>query len=153
MGELSVRTATRADLDQVLALIRGAGLVVTGVAEHIDGFVVADDRGTIVGSAGLEVYDGVGLLRSVAVAPALRGQGLGARLVRAALGAARQRGIRSVTLLTETAGPFFSRLGFHESARERVVPRVLASSEFASPSCATAMVMSMTLRDTEEAEG
>ncbi len=127
MGDLVVRAATRNDLDQILALVGGAGLVTTGVAEHIDGFFVADDRGAIVGSAGLETHDGVALLRSVAVAPALRGQGVGARLVRAALGSARERGIR-----------------------EDVDPRLLSSGEFTSPSCATAVMMAIPLRDDEE---
>jgi amino-acid N-acetyltransferase len=132
-------------------LLDDGGLLTAGVAEQMGGFLVADDGASIVGVAGLEVYDGVGLLRSVAVAASLRGYGLGARLVRAALAAARQRGIRNVALLTETAGPFFSRLGFRESARERMDPRLLSSSEFTSPSCATALVMSMTLQDGEEA--
>lgn len=148
----TIRWAAPADLAPVLALLTESGLITSGVAEHIAGFLVAEDGGRVVGSAGVEIYGDAALLRSVAVAPSRRGQGLGARLVGDALAAARGNGARTIALLTEDAGPFFRRFGFSESARERLDPRLLASSQLTDPSCATALIMSMELRDAGRAE-
>lgn len=153
MSSPTIRQATAADLPPVLALLTEAELIISGVAEHIDGFLVAEDAGRIVGSAGLELYGEAALLRSVAVTSSRRGQGLGVRLVSEALAAARGNGARAVALLTEHAGPFFRRLGFTESARERLDARLLTSSEFTEPGCATALVMTLDLDNAAKEAG
>lgn len=122
------------------------------MAEHIDGFVVAWEGGRLVGTAGLEVYGAAALLRSVAVAPSFRGRGLGKRLVSETLAAARRRGVQEVGLLTEDAGPFFRRLGFRETTRERIDPRLLASREFSDPCCAGAVTMTLNLEEEDHHE-
>ncbi len=152
MTSPTIRQATPADLPPVLALLKESGLITSGVAGHINGFFLADDAGQIVGCAGLEIYGDAALLRSVAVSPSRRRQGLGAQLVGDALAAAGQRGARTVALLTENAGPFFRRLGFTESARERLDARLLASSEFTEPCCSTALIMTLDLDGAREAE-
>src|SRR6266498_2663696 len=96
------------DLPEVLALLERSGA-------------------RVVGSAALELYGEAALLRSVAVEPALRGQGLGRRLALAALDLAREHGAAEVYLLTETAAEFFSRLGFRPIARAEVAPEVQRS--------------------------
>jgi amino-acid N-acetyltransferase len=102
---------------------------------------VARDGDAVVGSAALEVYGGAALLRSVAVDPARRGQGLGQRLTRTALDVARQQGIATVYLLTETAGDFFPRFGFRPTERAAVEPAVQQSVEFTSACPAGAQVL------------
>ena len=52
------------------------------------------------------------MLRSVVVAPELRGSGEGDRLVRIALDYAREHGAKRVYLFTMHAAPFFARYGF-----------------------------------------
>ncbi len=141
MNETVLRPAAPADLPKILELLRQAGLVVAGVPEHLHAFVVAEDGGKIVGSAGLEAYGDTALLRSVAVAPEHRGRGVGRRLVESALTEARHRRLREVVLLTETAAPFFRRLGFQEVERAALDPRFAASAEFGEGSCATAVAM------------
>ncbi len=140
MNEM-LRPAAPADLPLILELLRQAGLVEAGVPEHLTTFTVAEDAGRVVGSAGLEVYGDVAVLRSVAVAPEHRGRGVGRRLVESALVEARHRGLREVALLTETAAPFFRRLGFQEVERAALDPRFAASAEFGEGSCATAVAM------------
>src|SRR5690349_17740468 len=78
---VTLASATAADLDDALALLTAVDLPHDGVAEHLDGFAVARDAaGRLVGVAGLERHGSVGLLRSVAVDPALHRSGLGSRL-------------------------------------------------------------------------
>ncbi|TLY54076.1 MAG: GNAT family N-acetyltransferase, partial [Gemmatimonadetes bacterium] len=81
------------------------------------------------------------LLRSVAVAAAVRGQGLGQRLTTAALELASRHGVRTVYLLTETAGEFFPKLGFTMIERSAVDPAVQVSQEFTTACPASALVM------------
>ena len=58
------------------------------------------------------MYGEAGFLRSVVVAPPLRGTGQSDRLVQAALGFAKQNGACRVYLFTMNAVNFFARHGF-----------------------------------------
>ena len=95
----------------------------------------------VVGCAAVERYGDNGLLRSVAVLPANRGQHLGHHLVAAAEAEAAEDGIASLYLLTETAEAFFSALGYENVDRADVPKEVLASDQFDKlcPSSAVAM--------------
>ena len=81
----------------------------------------------LVGCAAIEPYDGTALLRSVAVAPDLRGTGVGTGLVHAVEDLARDRGATSLILLTETAEPWFSRLGYATIDRDGIACRPTSS--------------------------
>ncbi len=103
--------------------------------------MIARDGDEVVGSAALEPYGAAALLRSVAVDARLRGEGLGQRLTRAALDLARDRGVATVYLLTETAADFFARFGFHAIDRSAVDAAVQQSVEFTSACPASAQVL------------
>ena len=139
--DLDIAPATPNDLTAVLELVDASGLPQAGLDAHIATTLVARDNSRIVGTAALELYGGSALLRSVAVAAPLRGQGLGQRLTTAALDLARQRGVRTVYLLTETAGDFFPKFGFKTIQRSEVDPAVQVSQEFTTACPASAMVM------------
>lgn len=130
----------------MLALLARSDLPGDGLAEHAATLLVARDGDRVVGSAALELYGHAALLRSVAVDAERRGTGLGQRLTDAALDLARQRGVRAVYLLTETAAEFFPRFGFRTLARDAVDPAVRESVEFTTlcPASATAMVLDLT---------
>jgi len=145
MKPWSIRGAETEDLPQVLALLESAGLMTAGVPGHLGGFLVAAQEGRIIGTAGLELYDEVALLRSVAVAQQFRRRGLGSRLVAEALRLAGRREVRDVTLLTTSAAPFFRRLGFRELDRAALDPRLAASEELGDECCATAVAMTLRL--------
>jgi len=144
-----VRTAVAVDLGAVQALLAGAKLPSEGVPDQFeDGFVVVERDGAVVGVAGLEVYGGYGLLRSVAVAEELRGTGVGEALVQDRIEWARARGLRAIYLLTTTAAQYFEKLGFKAVERDAVPPSVRRSVEFAEacPASATAMELRVTPR-------
>ena len=87
---------------------------------------VAKRQGEIVGMINLlftistALGAPVALLEDVVVAPAHRNTGIGSRLVRTAIEAARQRGCRRITLLTDAnntgAQRLYARHGFERSA-------------------------------------
>lgn len=142
-----IELARRDDLSAVLGLLARNDLPPDGLAERFDHALVARRDGDIVGSAVLEVYGDAALLRSVAVDPTLRSQGLGRRLTEAALERARREGVQTVYLLTTTAGDYFPRFGFRPVAREAVAPGVQASVEFTSVCPASSLVMKRELGD------
>lgn len=105
--------------------------------------VRADDR--IIAVAGLTTLGHVGLLRSVAVAPAHRGQGLASRLVEALEEEAVRLGLNTLYLLTSSAEDFFARRGYVPVARERAPSAVRDSAEFKRLCPATALCMRKSL--------
>jgi arsenite methyltransferase len=142
MTAVRLRPAAGSDLPAVEALLREAGLPTDGVGEQFDdGFAVAEADGVVVGVAGVEVYGSYGLLRSVAVAEAYRGEAVGQRLLDDRLGWAEGRRLRAVYLLTTTAAEWFVARGFRVVGREAVPSAVQRSAEFTGtcPSTATAL--------------
>ena len=141
----AIRAADQSELSEVLALVSDCDLPVDGVEENLAGFLVARENETLVGTIGLECYGEVGLLRSLAVASSGRGQGLGGRLVEMLLGHAKERGVTTVYLLTETAGNFFPRFGFKKMPRVELDPALDASRELQGVCSETAVAMRLRL--------
>lgn len=147
----TVRPATDADLRAVERLLTENALPLTGVREALKDFVVAESQGQIVGVAGLEICKDDALLRSVAVQPAWRSNGVGRALVTRAIADAEARGIRALYLLTTTAENYFPSFGFTKIARENVPADVRATEEFtvSCPASAVAMTQALRRQDTQ----
>jgi amino-acid N-acetyltransferase len=143
--DVAIGRAHSDELSAVLELLAEASLPAEGVAEHFPDFLVARADGQVVGSVGIERYGPSALLRSLAVAPAHRGRGLGRALTERALDAARLLGVRRVFLLTTTAADFFPRFGFKRIHREEVDRAVQDSVEFRTACCASAVCMRLDL--------
>ncbi len=141
-----IEPAKMEDLPAIFALLERSGLPTDGLSDHVATTLVARNGQRIVGSAALELYGTTALLRSVAVEHDKRGHGLGQQLTRAALDLAKALRISEVYLLTETAGDFFPRFGFHAIPRTEVAHEVQASVEWttACPVTAQAMVTRLT---------
>jgi amino-acid N-acetyltransferase len=146
-----IDTARDSELPAVLALLERAGLPPDGLRDHMPTMLVARDATSIVGNAALELYGNAALLRSVAVDQAWRGHGVGQQLTRAALDLARQHGVDTVYLLTETATDFFPRFGFQPIARAAVAPAVQQSVEFRSACPVSAAVLALDLHSSATA--
>jgi len=142
---IAIEPARESDFEAVAALVEASRLPTTGLRESLSHAVVARQNGAVVGCAALEPYRGGVLLRSVAVAESLRGQGLGERLTRAALDLARQEHAPAAFLLTTTAAQFFPRFGFKSITRAEVPDDVRQSVQFVSACCASAVVMRLDL--------
>lgn len=142
MDAPKLRPAGPSDLGAVARLLEASALPTAGVAEALDGFVVAELGDRLVGVAGLETHGPDGVLRSVAVDPAARGTGLGGRLTARVVEGAREAGLRRLYLLTTTAEGYFPRHGFRRIDRADVSEAVRGSVEFreACPATAVAMV-------------
>lgn len=127
------------------ALVRSSGLPLEGLREALDTALVARDGKKVVGVVALELYGPEALFRSLAVVPERRGSGLGDQLTRAVLGCAREHGLTTVYLLTETSAGFFGRCGSRKVSRAEVPDAVRESVEFRSACPSTAEVLARTL--------
>jgi amino-acid N-acetyltransferase len=142
---ITIVAAHDADVQAILALLERTGLPPDGLREHVRTTLVARSGERVIGSAALELYGKAALLRSVAVEAEFRGAGLGHQLTHAVLDLARQRGVTTAYLLTETAADFFPRFGFRPTTRTAVDPAVQQSVEFVSACPASAHVLVATL--------
>jgi amino-acid N-acetyltransferase len=143
--DLRIEHARQDDATDVFRLLVENHLPVEGLAEHLPTTIVARQDGHVVGSAALEVYPDAALMRSVAVAPRLHGQGLGHQLADAAIRLAQDLGLPAIYLLTTTAERYFPRFGFERIDRQDVPDTVKASVEFTSACPSTATVMRKSL--------
>lgn len=141
---VAVREARPADGPALLGLLREAGLPTADLA-GLDDFLVALDGERVIGGVGVEAYGADGLLRSLVVAPEVRGCGVGARLAAAAERLARERGLRTLTLLTTTAAPLFESRGYAPLDRAEAPEAVRRSSEFRETCPSSAACLGKTL--------
>ena len=137
----TIRLGRGTDWPAVRALLEESVLPLAGLGESGVELWVADADGEVVGVAGLEVHGRYGLLRSLVVEAGHRGTGLGCRLTQAVLGAARDRGLASLFLLTTTAEGYFPRFGFRAVDRAGVPASLGASEELRGACPASAVVM------------
>jgi len=143
--EIRIRAAAVEDLPAIKDILRANQLPTEGVDEHWKTFVIARDGERIVGCGGAEAYQFAALIRSVAVVPDHRSQGLGRRIVRQLLDRLASRGLREFYLLTTTAEEYFKKRGFKTIDRDEVHPQLLSSAEMqgACPDTATVMRLVM----------
>ncbi len=100
--------------------------------------------GVTVGYGGLELLGEHVLLRSVAVLPAFRGKGL-RNIVPLLLYRAYRKGARTAWLLTDTAAPFFEKIGFKVVDRQAAPAAVLATRQAASLCPASAPLLARSI--------
>ena len=149
---MKIRSATHADLPAVENLLATNDLPLDGVQENFSDFVVAEDRGAIMGAIGLDKFGSVALLRSAVVSSDNRGTGVGGRLVEQLLERADEQGIEELYLLTTTAEDYFPRFGFTRTTRSAVPDAVKASAEFRGACPDTAVVMTRRVKLVDRAQ-
>ena len=144
---IAIEPARAEDVVRVKELLREQHLPLDGLDDHLDTLLVAREDARVVGSVALELYDDGALLRSLAVAPVVQGQGVGRLLTESVVRLARERGVRDVFLLTTTAQHYFPRFGFETVDRVEVPEAVRQSVEFRSACPASAIAMRARVAD------
>jgi amino-acid N-acetyltransferase len=132
--------------ESVKSLLASANLPTADLTEdHCRDFFYTGPKDAPTGLVGLELLGDVALLRSLVVAPGDRKTGAGSALVKHAEAYARDRGVRSLYLLTTTAEPFFAKRGYERAAREAAPAAIRATKEFAGLCPASSAFMSKLL--------
>lgn len=142
--DIAVRIATAADLPAARRLLEAEDLPVDDLRAEYLAFVAGPgDR--LAGAIGLERHGATGLLRSLVVAPRVRGQGVGDALVAALETHAAAQGISELWLLTTSADAFFLRLGYTQRTRADAPAVVRATAQFSTLCPDSAVLMSKRL--------
>ena len=127
-----VRRSRASDWAEVRQLLSSAELPIEDLQPAmLEHFLIAESAGAIVGLIGLQIYETIGLLRSLVVSASARRSGLGGKLIGALESAAQAAGITELWLLTIDAEKFFERQGFEAVPREAVPDLIRRSEEFA----------------------
>jgi len=142
---ITVRSATPSDWPHVAALLQSHALPPEGAQAHLDYFFLAVCGDSIIGSAGMEVYGSVALLRSVAVMPDRQRSGVGQMLVSRIIDEAKRRHIAALYLLTTMAADYFAKLGFQRLSAQAAPPALKQSVEFQGACPSSAILMRLTL--------
>ncbi len=120
------------DEEGILKLLSQAGLPTGDLTiDKLKHFLVAkQEDGLVIGAIGVEIYQDIGLLRSLVVDPFYRGNGLGKRLVCELQSLSQRSRIRELFLLATTAADFFKKLGYEVIQRALVPPAITTTEEF-----------------------
>lgn len=146
MTGFTIRAARPDDIGRVEEALRDSDLPLNGLRDQFgDGYAVAEVNGELIGVEGIEVYGTDGLLRSAAVVSAWRGKGVGDALTRDRIDWARRRGLKSLYLLTMTAGDYWPRFGFQRAERNAAPQAMQQSPEFTDACPSTALFMALPL--------
>lgn len=147
MKEITYTFAALRDENDIKQLLFKSQLPTDGIISHLKYFILAKSTGGIIGVAGLEAYDGIGLLRSLAVLPEVRGKGIGKELCSRAIAHAHTQNINELFLLTTTADGFFAKRGFQKVGRNLAPAPLQASVEFKTLCPDSAICMRMQLSE------
>ncbi len=129
--ELKIRAAQEADIAGILELVNGYAAqnlmlprTVEQVRRALSNFLVAVKGGKVVGcGSNVQLTPKLTELRSLAVAPEMRGTGLGKRLVEALVIRARDAGYDKICAITLNEG-FFNACGFETVDRWSITPKI-----------------------------
>jgi amino-acid N-acetyltransferase len=134
--------ASPADERRIKGLLSFCGLPHEDITpEHLRHFWVIKKQNQIIGVIGLEVLASCALLRSLAIDPSYRNQGLGSHLTQQAEKFANSLNIQALYLLTTTAEAFFAKRGYKKVLRDAVPDQIQGTAEFRSLCPVTAVCM------------
>lgn len=136
-----IRAATAEDLPAIISLLKASGLPCEDLSPGGQELIVAVSESRIAGVVGLERSGPYGLVRSLAVEPGKRGQGLGKALLDEALLRAWLKGVGEVFILTTTAPGFFEKQGFEAAVRSEAPRSIQNTTEFRTMCPASAVCM------------
>jgi N-acetylglutamate synthase-like GNAT family acetyltransferase len=144
---ISYHQATEADAETIRSILESQKLPTESVGTGVTEFYLALHNGAIVGIAGYEYYGEDVLLRSVAIPSNLQKSGIGSQLVDWMISFAKQKGLKRIVLLTETASKFFAKKGFMMMDRSAITNAAMKkSSQFGGCCCSSAVCMMLKLQ-------
>jgi amino-acid N-acetyltransferase len=130
----------------VTRLLTEAGLPWSDLTPaHLAHFFWCGSTSAPDGIVGVELYESVALLRSLAVSASCRGRGCGTALVAQAERFAQSQGAKDIYLLTTTAERFFERLGYARVQREAAPAAIKCTQEFTTLCSSSSSLMSKRL--------
>jgi amino-acid N-acetyltransferase len=134
------KALTRKERQEVISLLQQQNLPVADIDEDKLLYLLLDGERT-VGTAGLELFEDCGLLRSVSIIKEEQGRGYGRIINEQMENEAKESGIRCMYLLTTTAKDFFGKQGYLAIGRDEVPEAIKQTAEFSSLCPSSAVLM------------
>lgn len=123
--------AQKSDEEGIKRLLAACGLPNTDIGKsHLEYFLVAREGSHLAAVVGLELLDRYGLLRSLAVQPRYRHNGIATQLVSMAEDLALSMEVESLYLFTISAENFFQKRGYDIIERITAPKQVKSTEEF-----------------------
>lgn len=140
-SNLVLKRVNNKDLSLIEEILKGNDLVYEDIKDKNIELFSAFKEGVFVGIIGLEWFEHLGLLRSLAVLEEHRNKGYGKEICDSLLNYAKDKRIKEIYLLTVTARKFFEKIGFNLVERKYVPDEIKNTAEFLyfCPSSATCM--------------
>ncbi|MCF8483469.1 MAG: arsenic resistance N-acetyltransferase ArsN2 [Rhodospirillum sp.] len=138
--------AEPSDRPAVEALLTASALPVSDLPADLDGFLILLDGDVLAACGGVEPLDGTtGLVRSLVVAPPLRGQGIADALLTSLEALARKRGLTTLCMLTTTIAAFAKARGFIPTSRAAAPLAIQTTAQFQGlcPDSATLLIKAL----------
>jgi N-acetylglutamate synthase-like GNAT family acetyltransferase len=148
-----IRTAGERETAAGAHLLEAAGLPVLGWHDPAVERLVLVEEGSVRGTVAIERRGDEWLVRSLSVAPALRGRGFGRALLAFAVDRVSRAGAARLFALTTTIAPWLERVGFVETTRDAVPLPLQASDELRGACPASARVFVLDLTAVDSARG
>lgn len=130
-----IRTAGFEDAEGIFRLVKDypdelLPRALSDIVQNIDRFLVSEVLGEVAGTVSWQILPEIGMsrdpsveIKSLAVRKDLRGSGIGAALVRAAV--ERIEAVHPARIIALTFSPaFFSRMGFVETPKESLMHKI-----------------------------
>ena len=130
MESIIIKPADTVQLEEIQNLLKNSGLPFEDINKHLKDFLCLMNNEEIIAVGGLEIYDDVALLRSLAVVEGKRNQGLGQLVYSALIEHAKSKNFKTIYLLTETAEKFFLKNGFTKVERNIIPDKIKNTHEY-----------------------
>lgn len=127
---MNIQSAATSHFTRIFSLLQQYQLPTDDIFPEQMPFWVAVDGETVVGAIGLEPYGADALIRSMVVHPGYRGRQIATALLQKAEAHAKQQGVQSLFLLTETAAGFFEKNNYLHMDRMAAPDAIQQTSQF-----------------------
>lgn len=142
---MNIRKFRQTDISSVCRLLDSYDLP----TKDLENFWVAEEKDRLIGVAGMECYNHIGLVRSLAVEKQFQGNGTGKKLYEALEKDALNKEILRLYLLTTTAQVYFEKLDYEVIERDLAPLPIQQTNQFSAlcPQSAVFMQKSLNLAE------
>lgn len=139
MLDYKISSAGNQDLDSIKSLLQSVGLPTEGIESHISHFHKVIQNKKLIAVVGLEIYEDIGLIRSLAVNIEYQKKGIGSILIHKIENYSTQNKLNTLYLFTDTADKLFVKLGYQYISINEIDSKLKKSKEFTICSSSTVM--------------
>lgn len=143
--QIKYRDAKGSDIQKTIELLQASDLPSSDIDGKTQKIVVAECKEKLVAAGGIEKLGSLALIRSIAVRPEYRNNGIASSIYHLLEKYARDSSVEELYLITESAKAYFQKLGFLEKDRPAVPRPIRQTSQFTRLCPLSATVMFKTL--------